>query len=61
MEESTLKLIKMIIIFLAVFVVILFLILLFFNQGSMSLAAKEFCLLTIAKFFGKAELCEVFI
>ena len=61
MEESALKLIKMVILFLAVFVVILYLILLFFKQGSVSLAAKEFCLLTIGKFFGKAEICEVFI
>lgn len=33
----------------------------FFHSNVFGLAAKELCLLTIGKLFGKAELCEVFI
>lgn len=33
----------------------------FFKITPFAATAKEICLLTIAKMFGKAELCEVFI
>jgi hypothetical protein len=33
----------------------------FFKSTPFAATAKEICLLTIAKLFGKAELCEVFI
>jgi hypothetical protein len=33
----------------------------FFKATPFASTAKEICLLTIAKVFGKAELCEVFI
>jgi len=33
----------------------------FFGSNVFSASAKEICLLTIGKLFGKAELCEVFI
>jgi hypothetical protein len=33
----------------------------FFKSAPFAATAKEICLLTIAKVFGKAELCEVFI
>jgi hypothetical protein len=33
----------------------------FFKSTPFAATAKEICLLTIAKVFGKAELCEVFI
>jgi len=33
----------------------------FFHSSFISATAKEICLLTIGKLFGKAELCEVFI
>ncbi|MFH8119759.1 MAG: hypothetical protein QXS37_03065 [Candidatus Aenigmatarchaeota archaeon] len=33
----------------------------FFKSNVFSWTAKELCLLTIGKLFGKAELCEVFI
>jgi hypothetical protein len=33
----------------------------FFKSSPFGATAKEVCLLTIGKLFGKAELCEVFI
>jgi|GEM_PF-6317507 len=47
-------------ILLTLVIAILFLVLIF-GSNVFSLTAKEICLLTIGKLFGKAELCEVFI
>lgn len=59
--ELTIRMLILIILLIIVFSIILFLLIFFFKQGSFRLTAKEFCLLTIGKLFGKAELCEIFI
>ncbi|MEM5855249.1 MAG: hypothetical protein QW472_02930 [Candidatus Aenigmatarchaeota archaeon] len=47
-------------IILTIILAIIFLSLMF-HSNVFSWTAKEICLLTIGKLFGKAELCEVFI
>jgi len=42
-------------------VIAILILVLMFGSNVFSLTAKEICLLTIGKLFGKAELCEVFI
>jgi hypothetical protein len=52
----------LIIIFILISLVLALLFLgIFFKNSPFATTAKEICLLTIGKLFGKAELCDVFI
>jgi hypothetical protein len=59
-ELSINWLVVIILLLLSLVLVIIFLGI-FFKSTPFAATAKEICLLTIAKVFGKAELCEVFI
>jgi len=60
LELSINWLIVIVLILLSLILALIFLGL-FFKSTPFGAAAKEICLLTIGKLFGKAELCEVFI
>jgi len=59
--EISINWLVIIILLLLSFILALYFIVAFFKITPFAATLKEICLLTIAKIFGKAELCEVFI